>query len=115
MENREIGFGFFVVADQLSNVWVAGLLEFGLLLHCNRFLSPDSPSRRGCHRKVRSRGRSEQRPGGFLLLNFSCLEFFGFIPLLDLSGFIRYPDRSHSEIKSKYENFNSKNPPGPLL
>ena len=26
-----------------------------------------------------------------------------------------YPGRSHSEIKSKLENFNSKNPPGPLL
>jgi hypothetical protein len=31
-------------------------------------------------------------------------------------GSIRiYPDRSHSEIKSKHENANSKNPPGPLL
>jgi hypothetical protein len=26
-----------------------------------------------------------------------------------------YPDRFHSEIKSKHENFNSKNPPDPLL
>ena len=26
-----------------------------------------------------------------------------------------YPDRAHSEIKSKHVNFNSKNPPDPLL
>ena len=43
-EQEKSGFLFFVVADQLSNAWIAGLLlELGLLLHCNRFLSPGLP------------------------------------------------------------------------
>jgi hypothetical protein len=34
----------FAKADQLSNAWIAGLLlELGLLLHSNRFLSPGLP------------------------------------------------------------------------
>jgi hypothetical protein len=40
----KICFIGFVIADQLSNAWIAGLLlELGLLLHCNRFLSPGLP------------------------------------------------------------------------
>jgi hypothetical protein len=45
MENTgKSGFLFFIVADKLSNAWIAGLLlELGLVLHCNRFLSPGLP------------------------------------------------------------------------
>jgi hypothetical protein len=46
------------------------------------------------------------------MLGFTCFVF-----LLDFTiGPIRInPDRSHSKIKSKHENFNSKNLPDPLL
>ena len=70
-------------------------------------------SRRGCHRKVQSRGRSEQR-----IRWIFAVEVFVF--WLDFTmGSIRiYPDRAHSEINiktQKHVNSNSKNTPDTLL